>query len=220
MKFYHSTKSEHAASIVNEQVINPSYYDLSAYLREVILSGWFDSDKFVDTNQLSIPQKFTDVEGNEQYVSWLGVGVYCFVETDLEQAQEYSANHDAIVEIIVDEKLCQGTNIFNMDSRPSRKKLKEFVVNGLKQLEDMQRPEDKEYVRKFREILEACLDNNFRGTPHAAGLLIDLYMMLVENFKIIKCTFTHGGGKKNKDPWFTQYVAIKDTEVIIELNQI
>lgn len=221
MKFYHSTTSENATSIVGEQEIYPSHYDLSVYIEQVVLTGWFTQNEPRENESMTIPQRFVDSQGEEHYLHWLGSGVYCFVETDLEQAIEYRRDHDAIIEIVIEETDMPINDIFSMDSRANRKKLKDFVTQGLTQLEEMQTdPDDKIKVEKFRKALETSLENNFRGTPHAAGIIIDLYRSLIEDFKLIKCTFSHGSAKKKNGHWFTQYVALKDISVIKELNQL
>lgn len=220
MKFYHSTTSQNAKSIVGSQRIYPSEFNFADYLKELFKNGWFDKE-VCGEQEYKIPSTYKDQHGNEHYVYWLGKGVYCFVETDLQQAREYNIRNDVIIEINVDKTKCTFSNIFNMDSKTNRKLLKEFILEDLIQLEKIQKtPKDKEYVQKFRRALKASMENNFKGTPHAAGILIDLFLEVHQKYKIVKCTFMHGGGKKNRDLWYTNYVSIKDTNIIKSLNKI
>lgn len=220
MKFYHSTTNENADAIIDLQCINISEYNLGDYIQELLINGWFDKEIFQD-HEFKIPSTYKDANGIVHYVYWLGKGVYCFAETDLQQAVEYSVKHDAIIEIHITEELDPIKDIFNMDSKQNRLLLEKFITEDLNELEKNQNTsKDKEYVFKFRRALKACMDNHFLGTPHAAGILIDLYLSIYPNFKIVKGSFILGGGKKTKLSWLTTYIILKNTDIISSLNKL
>lgn len=218
MKFYHSTTKKNLECIVKSQNVFPSEFDLSSYLMQHLESGWFAKEDFQQSDS-RMPDTY--IEGDdEKKLFWLGNGVYCFTEIDLQEAIDYNDNHDAILVIKINPEVCNEFNVFNMDSKKNRAILQEFIDVGLKQLEDVQHTDTlKKYAANFRRQLKYCLHDNFRGTPYAAGILIDLYTGVFSNFKIVKCTFYFGGGKKNPMPWFSQYVAIKDLSVISQLEK-
>lgn len=218
MKFYHSTTKDNAESIIKSQEIYPSKFNTNLYLKQYLENGWFEKEDFKESDY-RLPYSYDD-NGVPQKLYWLGHGVYCFIESDFKEAKEYNKKLDKIIEVFVNLKRNNEHNIFNMDSKVHRNLLREFIDVGLKQLEDAQ-PNDilKKHASNLRTQLKHCLHNNFKGTPHAAGVLIDLFTKVHPNYKIVKCTFNFGGGKKNPLPWLAHYVAIKDPTIIYFLKE-
>ena len=114
MKFYHSTDLEAAKKIDTPEEILPSEFNFVEYINYLKKINWtFDEESKV------LPSKFSDEEGDEKSVYWLGSGVYCFNEYDLEIAKNYSKKHDCLICISSED----DPDIFNMDSSANRRLL-------------------------------------------------------------------------------------------------
>lgn len=216
MKFYHSTTQSNATSIEKSNHINPSQFDIMEYLVFLLQTAWFpvtigEHRRLVD--------KYVSATTEETHsVMWLGQGIYCFGETDLQEAQKYRDKlHDAVIEIITED-----VTVYNMDARGTRRELYDFLEQGFNQLRSIQtEQQDVKLIDELRDLLKASLLNNFSGTPYAAGVLLEIFGFVTDRKpEIVTNTFLHGGTAKQKVPWLTKYFVIKEPAIVRSLKTL
>lgn len=219
MIFYHRTRQEYATSILsveNGLGIRPSFYSLNAYLQALFNESFLQLpedfiEKHIDLNKQYIVM---DKSGNERVCEamYLGSGLYCFSECNLTTAQGYGSNKlDTLLKIQVDSQKCLPTDIFDMTSKNNMGMLRRFLNQEFPKVYKKLDGSTRKYYEKLREVLLAAIKVQFRGTPHCAGIILELFQAYMQSeYKIVKSSFIFGGEK-----WYVEeYVSIKDMSII------
>ncbi|PYF05633.1 hypothetical protein [Ureibacillus chungkukjangi] len=220
MKLLHNTKNSNATSIINSQTIHGSIFNIKDYLEEFF-------EKVSEANgSVELLHEYDD---GKIYVPWLGSGVYCYSEFDIRLAKEYKKKQGdrTVIAIEIDSSKIDENNLLNIDSQESRKILKEFLDQRLKEIAfdyfDKGNEQLGDSTLLLREILIISFDNYYVGYPFAAGIILDLFLNSSETqYNIVKGSFRKGGGKgKFKNTvWIDTYFTIKENNVISSLNKI
>jgi len=211
MIFYHATNSTKAEKIIGDEKIHPSEFNYMEYIHHLLESGWFRKDGEVGNSAL--PSEF----GISGKVYWLGTGIYCFYQHDLTLARNYSKTSNAIVEIQMEDEI----SIFDMDTMKNRVLLNKFLIEGFIQLENLLK-EDSLMIRRLKEILQACLLDNFVASKPAAGILIEIFQDIMDEYKtdMVSNTFIFGGKEKSIVPFNVKYACIKNQSSIKKISEI
>lgn len=129
MKLLHNTNNTNAASIIGSQRIHGSVFEINKYIQE------FFNKIGEEHNSIELLSEYND-DGDKQYVPWLGSGVYCYSEFDIRLAKNYKSKQGnrSVISIEIDDIKINENNLFNMDSQESRKILREFLDEDLKQI--------------------------------------------------------------------------------------
>lgn len=219
MIFYHRTRQEYAASILSDDNglgIRASFYNLPAYLQTLFNEAFLQLpedfiEKHIDLNKEYI---VIDECGNETSYEamYLGAGLYCFSECNLATAQSYRSNRlDTLLKIQVDSQKCLPTDIFDMTSKANMGMLRKFLHQDFPKVYKKLDVSTKKYYEKLQEVLLAAIRVQFRGVPHCAGIILELFQAYLQSeYKIVKSSFIFGGEK-----WYVEeYVSIKDMSII------
>lgn len=228
MIFYHHTtqeSSEEILSTLNGLGIKISEFDLHQYL-----ISFFKED--VESLEIDQDGYFIDLKNNYETiidgrsvvknVPWLGKGLYCFTETNLDAARQYNDSKlDVMLEVSVDKSKCGENNIFNMTNKNKTKLLIHYLENDYLEMYEFFTEDQVKYLEMLRLILLTSVKNNYKGMPHAAGILIELFLEQTgEEYKIVKCSFMLGGSKPSKPIWIDEYVAIRDHRIISNVASV
>lgn len=227
MFFYHHTTSENAGKILatpNGLGIKGSDFHLKQYIDSLFTEDFLEQPSDPTHSSFSFRNDYTVIiDGIEETyeVKWLGNGLYCFAETNLDAARQYNEKKlDTVLKVTVKPDKCTEDDIFNMTNRKNTLKLIKFLKEEVPQIFGYLSEAQKVYTKKLQEILLATLNNNFRGAPHAAGILIELFLVIYNTYKVVKCSFMLGGSKPSKPIWIDEYIAIKDLDILEKVELV
>ncbi|MDT7016188.1 hypothetical protein [Latilactobacillus curvatus] len=109
MEFYHSTTEEARDAILKNNKIQITHYNMVNYIDAVL-------PELKAGGKIKLPSSIRGMRS----VPYLGEGIYCF--DDLEGADEYTPEHDAVVKIE-----CTDKEILNLDATDFLEKLFYFL---------------------------------------------------------------------------------------------
>lgn len=109
MEFYHSTTEEARNAILKNNKIQITHYDMLKYIDAVL-------PELKAGVKIKLPSSIRGMRS----VPYLGEGIYCF--NDIEGANEYTPEHDAVVKIE-----CADKEILNLDANDFLEKLYYFL---------------------------------------------------------------------------------------------
>lgn len=208
MKFYHSTVTPLANKIIRTQKMKPSDFDVWEFLSYTI-------DIYEYNKSERLPMTYPGLRGDLS-AYWLGKGIYCYKETDLESARKHNEMHDAIVEIITDDEL----EYIDLSNPENKRIMISFLENEFVEFLDKGNftQHQKESYELIRKILLKSVKEDHIKFPHAAGIVLELYTFLLgKKYQLASANFVLNPADK-VNIREEEYFVIKDSKVIKEIT--